>query len=189
MYAELTRLAMYYEEHGDANNDTVVLLHGGMSGAHTWSSQIKPLSERYRVLVPEQQGHSHTTDLASPLTYQTMANDTIEFIERVVQQQIHLVGHSDGGILALLIAIQRPDLLDRAVLIGANYHKDGLLLPAIGSANSNDKEFTTARERYASVAPEGAGHWQVIFEKTKRIHPDTSRLSENPLSSAGHGGG
>lgn len=169
MYAELSRLTMYYEEYGDSSKPPVVLLHGGMSGAHTWEQQIEPLSERYRVLVPEQQGHSRTPDLAEPLTYQAMTNDTVEFIERIAGQRAHVVGHSDGGILGLFIALQRPDLLDRAVLIGANYHKDGLFWPALADAHPNDEEFATSRERYVALSPEGSAHWPVIFGKTRQM--------------------
>jgi len=169
MYAQLSRLAMYYEEYGDASNPPVLLLHGGMSGAQTWEQQIEPLSERYRVLVPEQQGHARTPDLAEPLTYQAMANDTIEFIERVANQRAHVVGHSDGGILGLYLALQRPDLLSRAVVIGANYHKDGLFWPTLADADPDDEEFAKSRTRYDALSPEGSAHWPVIFRKTQQM--------------------
>jgi pimeloyl-ACP methyl ester carboxylesterase len=177
MYVHLSRLAMYYEEYGTPSNPPVVLLHGGMSGAQTWSSQIEPLSQRYRVLVPEQQGHSHTADLNEPLTYQSMANDTVEFLETVAGGKAHLVGHSDGGILGLFIALQRPDLLKRAVVIGANYHKDGLLWPALANDSPDSDEFATARNRYGEFSAEGLEHWPVIFAKTQQMW-----LSEPALS-------
>ena len=40
---------------------------------------------------------------------------------------MHLVGWSDGGIVAMLVALNRPDLVDRLVLIGMNFHIDGVL--------------------------------------------------------------
>lgn len=169
MYAKLSRLTMYYEEYGDSSKPPVVLLHGGMSGAQTWARQIEPLSQRYRVLVPEQQGHAHTADLDEPLTYQAMADDTVEFLETVAGGKAHLVGHSDGGILGLFIALQRPDLLERAVVIGANYHKDGLFWPALTNASADDEEFATGRDRYGALAPEGQEHWPVIFAKTQQM--------------------
>lgn len=169
MFAELSRLRMYYEAYGDASAPPVVLLHGGLSGAQTWASQVDALSDRYRVVVPEQQGHGHTPDLDAPLTYQTMAEDTIEFMERVAGQRAHVVGHSDGGILGLFIALQRPDLLGRAVVIGANYHKDGLLSSSSTNGSPDDEEFATGRDRYVELTPDGADHWPVIFEKTQRM--------------------
>jgi len=169
MYAELSRLAMYYDAYGDPQNPSVVLLHGGMSSALTWAEQIDALTPRYRVLVPEQQGHARTIDLDAPLTYQAMAGDTIEFLERIAGRPAHVVGHSDGGILALIIAIQRPDLLDRVVAIGANFHKDGLYRSAIVDADPNADEFADSRESYASLSPNGLSHWPVIFAKTEHM--------------------
>jgi pimeloyl-ACP methyl ester carboxylesterase len=182
MYADLSRLTMYYEEYGDSTKPPVVLLHGGMSGAMTWEKQIAPLSERYRVLVPEQQGHSRTPDLAEPLTYQSMTNDTVEFIEKVAGRRAHVVGHSDGGILGIFIALQRPDLLDRAVLIGANFHKDGLFWPALADADPDDEDFAKGRERYASLTPDGADHWPIIFAKTQQMWLNEPALDRAALA-------
>ena len=39
---------------------------------------------------------------------------------------LNLVGWSDGGIIALFVAIRRPDLVAKIVTIGANYHHDGV---------------------------------------------------------------
>jgi pimeloyl-ACP methyl ester carboxylesterase len=182
MDVHLSRLTMYYEEYGTPSKPPVVLLHGGMSGAHTWSSQIEPLSQRYRVLVPEQQGHSHTPDLNEPLTYQAMASDTAEFLETVVGRKAHLVGHSDGGILGLFIALQRPDLLDRAVVIGANYHKDGLFCPTLPNASPEGDEFATARNRYGELSAEGPEHWPVIFAKTQQMWLTEPTLSLSDIA-------
>ena len=51
----------------------------------------------------------------------------IAVLERVgVSSKVHLVGWSDGGIVAMLVALRRPDLVDRLVLIGVNFHVDGI---------------------------------------------------------------
>ena len=56
-----------------------------------------------------------------------MATETIGVLEQVVGGPAHLVGWSDGGIVGLLVALRRPDLVDRLVLIGANFHFDGVV--------------------------------------------------------------
>jgi pimeloyl-ACP methyl ester carboxylesterase len=55
-----------------------------------------------------------------------MATDTIGFLDKVVGGPAHLVGWSDGGIVGLLVAIARPDLVRKLVVIGANYDTAGV---------------------------------------------------------------
>jgi pimeloyl-ACP methyl ester carboxylesterase len=50
-----------------------------------------------------------------------MANDTIGFLEAVVGDPAHLVGWSDGGVVGLLVAMARPDLVRKLVVISANF--------------------------------------------------------------------
>lgn len=182
MYADLSRLPLYYEEHGDPTSPPVILLHGGMSGAQTWELQLKALGQNHRILAPEQQGHGHTQDLDAPFSYQAMADDTIEFLELIAGQPAHLVGHSDGGILALLIALQRPDLVRRAVLIGANFHRNGLRPSEINTGNLDNEDFAKALDRYAQFSPDGAGHWPIIVHKTQQMWINEPSLSISDLA-------
>ena len=55
-----------------------------------------------------------------------MAAETVRVLEDVVGGPAHLVGWSDGGIIALLVALRRPDLVRKLVVVGANYHFDGV---------------------------------------------------------------
>ena len=48
-----------------------------------------------------------------PITYQLMTDDTIAFLEAMVGQPADLVGHSVGAFVAMLVAIQRPELVKR----------------------------------------------------------------------------
>lgn len=76
--------------------------------------------------------------------------------------QAHLVGWSDGGIVSLLVALRRPDLVDRMVLIGANFHFDGFA----GLDLPEDSPLVRAMvEAYAERSPDGEQHFGEIFGK------------------------
>ncbi len=51
-------------------------------------------------------------------------DEAIAYIEDVIKGPTHIIGHSDGGIIGLMVAISRPDLVKTLVAIGANYHYD-----------------------------------------------------------------
>lgn len=118
-YADLPGVRTWYETEGAG--DPLVLLHGGFCTNDTWGAQRADLAAAYRVFLPERRAHGHTADVAGPLTYQDMADDTVAFLETVVEGPAHLVGWSDGGVVALLVARDRPDLVRKVVAIGANF--------------------------------------------------------------------
>jgi pimeloyl-ACP methyl ester carboxylesterase len=113
-YVSVAGLETWHEVGGDG--PAVVLLHGGFAGAFSWVMQAPALvSAGFRVHAPERRGHAHTRDVDGPLTYAVMAEDTIAYLEAEVEGRAHLVGWSDGAVVALLVAMRRPDLVERLV--------------------------------------------------------------------------
>src|SRR3954452_11758691 len=117
-YVPLGPVKTWYEE--DGAGDPVVLLHGGLSDGRGWGAQVPALTAHFRTYRPDRQGHGRTPDVDRPLSYDGMTEETISFLEEVVGGPAHLVGWSDGGNVALLTSLRRPDLVRRQVLIGAN---------------------------------------------------------------------
>ena len=99
----------------DGAGEPLVLMHGGLVDARWFEPNLGPLAEKFHVYTPERRGHGHTPDVEGPITYQLMTDDTIAFLETVVQRPADLVGHSDGALVALVVALRRPDLVRRLV--------------------------------------------------------------------------
>lgn len=141
---------------------TVVLLHGGLGNSDDLLGSIGPgLEQRFRVVAFDRRGHGYTADTDEPFHYDDMATHAIAVLERLGESStVHLVGWSDGGIVALLVALRRPDLVDRLVLIGANFHFDGVHeLDMGGDAPSG------MVEGYAQRSPDGADHFPAVVQK------------------------
>jgi pimeloyl-ACP methyl ester carboxylesterase len=169
-YTDLNGVRTYYEVHGAAKEEPLVLLHGGLATAETWGPQIGALSERYRVYVPERRAHGHTQDVEGPLTYEDMAADTVAFLKEVVGGPAHLVGWSDGGIVALLVALSDADLVRKLVVIGTNFHYEGVsVTPQDMNMSADGPEMAFFRGLYEAASPDGPGHWPVAFEKITRM--------------------
>ena len=165
-YRRVGGLDMWFDEAGSGS--PLILLHGGMCTNETWAAQIPAFSERFRVIAPERRAHGHTADVPGPLTYAAMAQDTIGFLEAVVERPSHLVGWSDGGIVALLVAIERPELVDKLVVIGTNFDVAGVVPEAAAMLSSMDpdgEDMAMFRELYSAHSPDGPEHWPVFFGK------------------------
>jgi pimeloyl-ACP methyl ester carboxylesterase len=151
-----------------------------MSSSESLLKSIGPaLSKRHRVTAFDRRGHGRTRDTDEPFSYDAMATETIAFIE-YLDRRVHLVGHSDGGNVALLVAMRRPELLRRVVAVGANYHYEGLLpLPPF---DVESEEFAEWAQRYGENSPDGPEHALAIEEKTRVMTFSQPTLSLSDLA-------
>ena len=116
MYVDARGVRTYYEELGAG--EPVLLLHGGGVTADSWLAQAPALAERYRVLIPERRGHGRSPDVDGPVTMEIFAADTVAFVEALELGPVHLIGWSDGGKVGMSLALSRPELVGKLVLIG-----------------------------------------------------------------------
>jgi pimeloyl-ACP methyl ester carboxylesterase len=172
----------WYEERGDG--DPLVLLHPGGAGvdARAFGPNVGPLAALFRVYTPERRAHGHTPDVAGPITFDAMAQDTIAFLETVVGRRAHVVGSSDGAIVGLLVAVRRPDLIDRLVLVAGVFHFNGWVPHVIDP--SNEPPAFLAR-LYEEVSPDGVGHYQEVVDKLARMHREEPTLEADELCEIG----
>src|SRR6185437_3529938 len=163
--AELPAVAMWYDERG--HGDPFVLLHPG--GAVVDSRALGPtvvaVAEVCHVYTPEQRGHGRTPDVAGPASYELMAQDTIAFIETVIGRPVHLAGCSDGAVVALVVALRRPDLVRRLVLATGVFHHDGW---GAGVLDGEPPDFL--ERSYGELSPDGIGHYGVVVAKLAVMH-------------------
>jgi pimeloyl-ACP methyl ester carboxylesterase len=182
-YVDVGGQRVWHEADGDG--PLVVLLHGAFSGAASWFAQAPFLvGAGFRVHVPERRGHAHTPDVDGPLSYAAMAEDTIAYLDTVLGRAAHLVGWSDGAVVALLTAMRRPELIGRLVLIGQFYNSSGRVPDSeIDRLLHTDEALGFLRRAYDPVSPDGPEHFPVVFEKTLRMLDTEPELGLSELAS------
>ena len=142
---------IYYALKG--KGPTLLLLHGGGdSGEHSFARQLDGFSEHHRLVAPDQIGQGRTPDVSGPLSYTAMMEDTAALLQHLDFKRVDVVGFSDGGILALMLAIRHPELVRRLVVSGVNISPEGLSADNLetlrGTENPNPK---TIDERLAHL--------------------------------------
>ena len=116
---------MYYAVQG--GGPPLLLLHGGgESGFHTFEQQFTTFSLHHRIVAPDQVGQGHTPPVPGPLSYTHMMQDTVAVLQQLNLRNIDVMGFSDGGILALMLAVRHPELVHRLVISGVNIAPEGL---------------------------------------------------------------
>jgi pimeloyl-ACP methyl ester carboxylesterase len=173
---------------GRGQGEPLVLLHPGGAGvdARAWGPNLPALAERFTVFTPERRAHGRTPDVDGPITFELMANDTIAFLETVVGEPAHLAGCSDGAVVALLVALLRPDLIRKLVFIAGVFHRDGWA-PGVVDPDNVPPEFLA--RLYSEVSPDGPEHYPVVVAKLAEMHrhgptlttADVSQISSRTL--------
>jgi pimeloyl-ACP methyl ester carboxylesterase len=162
-------VSFWYAAHG--RGDALVYLHGGFSDAGELDPVLDRYVEHFHVYTPERRGHGHTPDTPGPYDFEQAAADTAGFLETIVEGPADLVGYSDGATAALHVALRRPDLVRRLVLISGQFSHDGLL-PVFGDdpvAAAAEMAAHGLGARHAQLSPDGAEHFPVVAEKVVRM--------------------
>lgn len=153
-YAPINGLEMYYEVRGSGR--PLILLHGGLSTIGTsFGKVIDQLAGHREVIAIEQQAHGRTADIDRPLDFDRMADDTAALLRHLGLHSVDFFGYSDGGILALGLAIRHPHLVRSLVLLGTIFHNDGLPPGFVDMVRHSRAEDMPAvlRDAYTEVAP------------------------------------
>jgi pimeloyl-ACP methyl ester carboxylesterase len=180
---ELNGVWTWYAEYG--NGDPLVYLHGGFSEASELDPVVDGYAARFRVFTPERRGHGHTPDAPGPFDFETNTTDTLAFLEAVVGGPANLVGFSDGATTALHVALRRPDLVRRMVLISGQFHQSGLLPGLFGDDLATAVAQMVASplaQRYGEVSPDGLAHFPVVAQKVMQMTMTEPQLSVDALA-------
>jgi len=169
-FAVINGQKIYYERYGSGR--PLVLLHGGINSIQSsFKNQIEYFAAHREIIGIEQVGHGHTPDSAEDFSYFRMAKDTADLLRSLNISNADFMGWSDGGILALLIAKNNPDLVHRVIASGANTRLVGMTPEEIKKIRDSTPEQLAAdiekkyRDQYVDVSPDGEKHWPIIVKK------------------------
>ncbi len=178
-YVDLDGVRTWYDEIGAG--EPLVLLHPGGGGvdSRAFAPNLGALAERFRTFTPERRAHGRTPDVEGPITFEAMAHDTILFLEQVVGGPARVLGVSDGAIVALHVALHRPDLVERLVFVAGVFHHDGWWPQAI-DPNNEPPAFLEAS--FAELSPDGAAHYRIVVDKLARMHQIEPTLTADDLA-------
>lgn len=156
-YFEHNGANIYYEKQGnwDTNKHPVILLHGNGESMEIFEKTTAPLLDTMPFLAIDTRGHGKS-ELVSKnfnFTYETFADDVYSLICELGINQFNIVGFSDGGITALILAMNEPSRVhvNSMIVIGANISPDGMKSVMINKIRY-EKRIHDARHEYMESA-------------------------------------
>lgn len=123
-YVQANGLQIYYEESG--SGAPLLLIHGGNVNLSMWAAHIPLFAQHFRVIAPDSRGHGRTKNPLDTLSCRLLADDMAALIHALALDKPWVCGYSDGGQIALELAIHYPQL-SRGYVVGGATHR----LPAV----------------------------------------------------------
>lgn len=113
---------VYYEIYGKGK--PLVLLHGNGGSIGSRANLIPDFASHYQVIAFDGRCHGKTDCPKGYLTYEQMASDVNAVLSHLKIDSAYIWGHSDGGIIGLLMAINYPKKVKKLLASGANLRPD-----------------------------------------------------------------
>lgn len=175
------------EHYGVADGPMVVLLHHGLGSVHAWKDQIPALEQAgYHLLVYDRWGYG-ASDARPALDLPTFNTDLEDLSAILLEEHVHraaLVGHSDGGTLALYFAARHPTMVRCLVTVAAHIYVEPKMEPGIRGvrqAFEHDERFRMGLQRahgekYADVFHNWYSGWHRIESLRWDLRPLLSHI-------------
>lgn len=171
--ATVNGIEMFFVDHG--NGHPLVLLYGGAGTAlGDWNPHILAFSHKFRVVAPDCRDQGRTNNPLGEWRYDLMADDVAALVMELGLQKPSICGWSDGGQIALELAMRYPDLAS-AYIVGA-VMKDSSIsyLQSLrdwgfeGPGEVNIDQVQRITPEYAEVlreshSPQGSEYWKELI--------------------------
>ena len=151
-YYDVRGIKIYCEVYGEGR--PLLLTHGNGGSISAFSKTIPCFAKKYKVIAVDSRAHGKSADGRDSLSFEMMADDLSALLDAMHINKSYVIGWSDGGINAILMAMRHPDKVIKFASTGANLWPDSTALtPATWKdmrdtyARDKDKPRTTAKEK------------------------------------------
>ncbi len=122
---KINGISLNYELNG--SGPAVVLINGLTMDVNGWYLQVQPFSERYTVLRYDCRGQGQSDKPDGEYSQEMHADDLRSLIDKIGIQKTHVVGISNGGMIAQHFALKYPEKVGALVLVDTCSYIDTLL--------------------------------------------------------------
>jgi pimeloyl-ACP methyl ester carboxylesterase len=188
-YITINDANIYYQSYGDdePSRSPIVLIHGSTIDSHTdWDSVIPALAKHYKVFAPDCRGHGKSNNPRMSYSFKELADDVAAFVRAMGYEKAHIIGHSNGGNVALLTAVEHPEVTQTCIPQAANAYVTQYLIdrePAIFDPDRVAREAPEWRDEMIKLHTVGAGSSRPNDEEARPYWKDMLRMTLKELIS------
>jgi 3-oxoadipate enol-lactonase len=120
LYTRPDGCRLNYEVHGPSDAASLLLLEGLGGDIPGWRRNIPRLAKRFRVVAYDFRGNGRSDPPSGRVTMTTFVDDTVGLLDELGIASAHVYGQSFGGMVAIELAITRPDRV-RSLILAATH--------------------------------------------------------------------
>jgi pimeloyl-ACP methyl ester carboxylesterase len=127
-YLPINGLKLYYEVYGDLGKSKtapLLLMAGSFQSTDSMKPWVAAFAAKRSVIVFDPQGHGRTADTPRKMSYEQFGDDAAALLRALKVERADVMGYSQGGGVALRLAVRHPKLVNKLVSLSAAYRKDG----------------------------------------------------------------
>jgi len=127
-YLPINGLKVYYEVYGPLGKSKtapLLLMPGAFQSTDSMKPWVEAFAAKRSVIVFDQQGHGRTADTSRKMSYEQFGDDAAALLRALKVGRADVMGYSQGGGVALQLALRHPELVNKLVSLSAAYRNDG----------------------------------------------------------------
>lgn len=181
-------LSLYHEvfgELGESGTPPLLLIPGAFMATDSMRSWVSAFADRRTVIVFDQQGHGRTPDAPREMSYEQFGDDAAALLRALEVERADVMGYSQGGGVALQLALRHPTLVNKLVSMSATYRKDGWypsVMEAIAGLNATAFAGTPVEKAFKEHTPDAAA-FEAYLEKMKVLNINDQDISDTEMRS------
>ena len=179
-------LRLYHEVYGELGKSKVsplLLIPGAFMATDSMTSWVSAFADERTVIVFDQQGHGRTPDALRKISYEQFADDAAALLRALKVERV--MGYSQGGGVALQLALRHPTLVNKLVSLSATYRQDGWypsVLRGIEGLSAKAFAGTPVEKAFKQHTPD-AEAFDAYLEKMKVLNVDDQNISDAQMRS------
>lgn len=175
-YIEINDARIFYREYGedDSQRTPIVLIHGSTVDSLTdWETIARALGKHYRVFTPDCRGHGRSNNPGLSYSFKELAEDVAAFVRRMGYERAHIIGHSNGGNVALVTLMEHPEVVQTCIPQAANAYVTRFLVerePKVFDPDHVEREVPEWRDEMIALHGEvnGKDYWRDMLWLTMK---------------------
>jgi pimeloyl-ACP methyl ester carboxylesterase len=181
-------LSLYHEVYGELGGSStppLLLIPGAFMATDSMRSWATAFARDRAVIVFDQQGHGRTPDTPRTMSYEQFADDAAALLRALQVERADVMGYSQGGGVALQLALRHPRLVDKLVSMSATYRKDGWypsVPQAINGLTATAFAGSPVEKAFKEHTPDATA-FDAYIEKMKVLNSDDQNISDAQMRS------